>query len=464
MVALPCGDVTPGGNGMSPANAGTESAIINRTDRNSFMAKIPLTELSGQSIATLVANAWQQSDGMDFIGARDTLGAAGYWPPKTDESDPELLLLQGTLLIHFSEIEKAKDVLSKSVRFFAGNPRAARARVMLAWAYLMGGEKQEARALLDEITTTEYQCCYLMALAYVQSTPERSLRLYEQAEPLLATEPVAVQAKFHGSRGMVLRKLANEKDRLRKKDPSIIAELRRRSELEYIATLSLAEDVNAHEVVIAASNNLAGLYSDTKQTEEALNLVDRVVSHFKRSRRSDCLGKSLDQKAGILLGQKQLSEAIKVARLAVGELEQTDRHGWLAEALITLGTALARKGDTEACAQLERATAICDHSGDKEQSDRARVTIIRELPVSCEQAFVLFSLIEDRIQAIDALMYRLEAESIRISLEAASGSKLKAAKGLGITRQALEKKIENNFPQFSKPKRKRRRVLFSPRN
>lgn len=434
------------------------------------MLRTSVENANQSSIATLVASAaFELFEAMDYSGAHGALEAAGYWPPTTDCDIPEILEAQGVVLCFgFNAHEQAKDILSKSVRLFADSPRAGRARVFLALSYWAGGEVQEARATLSAAQTTEYRYCLLVASGMIESDPDKALKFYSQAEPLAANQPVRQQAKFHNLRGMALRALAGNKSRnTRAKDLKAINALRERSELEYITGLSLAAEYP--EIEVSVMNNLAGLYTASGKYEDAHSIVDQVIVRLADAKHQSFLGKAIDQRAALFLAQGKLKDAIQAARRAVTILEPTNRQSWLAEALLRLGTALARDREyTEARSQMERAVSLCEHVGDRSQAGEVRAAMIQELPLDCQDAFLMYSSVDEaaQVKAIQALLYRIEAELIRLALEKTGGSKAQAAKIMGISRQALEKKLESSFPQFlTKPKRARRkRVLFSPLN
>lgn len=407
-------------------------------------------------------------EAMDYLGAKSTLEDAGYWPP-SDCDIPEILEAQGGVLCFCTNAhEQAKDTLSKSVRLFADNPRAARAKVILALAYWAGGEIQEARATLAAIETIEYRYCVLVASGMIEADPEKSLNFYARAESLVDRQSTALQAKFHNLRGMALRTLADGKSRnTRKKDTKAISLLRERSEMEYVTAIALADDYP--EIHVSVMNNLAGLYTANKQFSQAHAIVDQVITRLADAKHQSHLGKAMDQRAALFLAQNKMKDAVQAARRSVAILEPTNRQSWLAEALLTLGTVLAQCREyTEARSQMERAVTICESVGDRAQAGAARAAMIRELPLDCKDAFLIYSCVDeaDQVKTIQALLYRIEAELIRIALEKGRGSKAQAAKEMGISRQALEKKMDHSFPQFlTKPKRSRRKtVLFAPAN
>jgi tetratricopeptide (TPR) repeat protein len=167
----------------------------------------------------------------------------------------------------------------------------------------------------------------------------------------------------------------------------------------------------------------------------------------------------LDLKALIYLAEKRYEQAEQCAQKSTTLLANTERRGWLGECLITLGTVLGRMGKSDkARVELDRAIAISEEIGDTKQADKARITIIQELPVELPEAFDLFLKSQDSfLPASKALIHRIEAESIRDALKRNNNSVYEAAREFDITRQGLAKRIETMFPHLTrKPKRTRR--------
>jgi tetratricopeptide (TPR) repeat protein len=87
-----------------------------------------------------------------------------------------------------------------------------------------------------------------------------------------------------------------------------------------------------------------------------------------------------DSRAQCLLAEGRYAEAERVSRRAAAALERGDEQSCLAEALITLGTALARlRRPDESREALERAKRVGELAGDIEAAGRACLSLIEEL-------------------------------------------------------------------------------------
>lgn len=407
-------------------------------------------------LATSVANTvLHLAEIGDFQAAALELGQ--YWPPSGEDSHVLLLIAQGAVASGLGNLPLAADLFSRAHRLAGDDPLAGKAAIGSAVVAWKRGEIKEARVWMDMVPSdSPFSFCGLTQKATIEKhDPKRALEILAQAEALAEENSDALRGRFHNLRGIILRSLA---DSIKKKSKRQEAEnYRVRAALEYEAALYFFDQCNSHNQRKIVFINLIGLYLSGSKYQEAHRVADRVIRQFQRD--PPHLGMSLDQKANILIAERRYPQAIEVAQKAVSALSKTDRSNWLAEALITLGIALARAGKhDEARSQLNRAAELCEHTGDPAQADTARIAIIQELPITCAEAFQLFLKSQGSfLPASKALIHRIEAEGIRDSLERHHGSLQEAAQEFDITRQGLAKRIETLFPHLcTKPKRVRR--------
>lgn len=199
-----------------------------------------------------------------------------------------------------------------------------------------------------------------------------------------------------------------------------------------------------------------------------------------------------ESRAQALIAEGKLSEAEPIARHAVQVLDKTDHQGFLADALITHGTALARLGKSEqAQFTLQRAFNTAHEIGALNKAGMAALTLIEEIeelaPDVLEVAYdrasewlatsqsqeVLQRVIavskkirvgpsgeEDSENTTDALLnikcdlntekLKHERELIRQALAKVDGRLTRAASLLGMSYQSLAYIIEKRHPDLLK--------------
>jgi tetratricopeptide (TPR) repeat protein len=227
----------------------------------------------------------------------------------------------------------AKDYLSQAIRKGAGDG----AKLQLACAYYHAGEVKEAGAILDELPDS-FDVLLLRAILASDLDPRAALDLLDKASAFAA--PPGKQARLHNQRAIALRRIGETDRAIR----------------EYDAAIHCFEEAMSDQLP-AAINNLARVYLDCGDYEGAHAQIDRAISLLARD--SDLLAKSYDEKARIYLAQTDLESANRYARMAIREIERTERKGWLAECLVTHARILLLRGEiTKALIQADRAEEI----------------------------------------------------------------------------------------------------------
>lgn len=262
-----------------------------------------------------------------------------------------------------------------------------------------GPVKQMAASLL-EATARFYQGHY-----------GESLKALDAASGLVDRVAPIQKAKFFAQRAATLRKRNDKKKS--DKDAALI---------DYEAARFWAEDAN-HELTLASiKNNLAKMYSEAGRFDEAIAESDGAIETAERLDDNVCLGIFCDQRAQVLIDQRQYSEALnfseKAMRLLAGhpsESEARETHG---KALIGLGSCYLETSDP-----LESL-----------RSRRAAVRIIESSP---------------------------DDKAISLALERTGGRVRQAAKLLGMQHSALIKIVQQKGLART-PKRQRGKTLFPP--
>lgn len=311
----------------------------------------------------------------DFYAAVEALGdrwrGPGQMPPRlseTDEAYAGVLLACGVLTIEFSAMgllgkqEAGKNLLTRSARLFGDKPEAQIAKAWIGIAYLRCGEFREALDYADALLTenpdldvvlraTRTKAIALTGLGRLHD----ALEVINSARPLLDAAGPLIRGKFYLQIGVINRGLGRT-------DKALEA---------YDAASAYFEEAGSARYEGAVLNNLARIYSESGDYTRAHNSAERAITLFQRVRDKGHEGKAWDEQAQIFLKQNKPGAALRPAKKAVEILSQGDPKSWLAEALITHGTALMLNGIEEAKAQLNKAVSISEQIGSPQQAAQA---------------------------------------------------------------------------------------------
>jgi tetratricopeptide (TPR) repeat protein len=379
---------------------------------------------------------------------------ADYWTrigerPKLKGLEPstaaELLLRAGVLtgwLSSRSQIadaqEIAKNLISESLTIFQSlsyRKKIAEAQTELALCYWRSGELNEARDLINDAlsrlqTPNEVKAKAVLRLAIVEceaASYTKALRvLTKNALMFEKINNDTLKGSYHLELGTVLRHLFESKPHGDYLDRTLI---------EYAAAGYHYERAKHKPYLAFVENQLGLVYFTINRCEEAHQHLDRARRIFMRMRDAGTAAHIDETRACVFLKQGRIIEAEEAARAAVRIQERTGRHGWLAEALITHGKALARlKRYSSALFAFRRAFDLSEKNGCSNQSAEAAIATLRELGEN-------LAVIEGG-QLLPGRGLRdekrsLEHEGIKAALEQAKGSVTLAARSLGISFQAL---------------------------
>ena len=313
-----------------------------------------------------------------------------------DESaKAEILLRAGALIGWLGSLkqfedaqEKAKDLIGGSISIFGalGNiQRVAEAQTDLAYCYWRQGRFDEGRILLqdalsrlpdDERDVRSVVCLRMALLERCAGRYNDSIRILTEALPLLGDRGTShgLQGKFHNTLALTLKNLGIAERREDYIDQALI---------EFTAASFHFEEAGHHRYWARVENNLGFLFSRIGRFDETHTHLDRARRLFSKLNDRGSVAQVDDTRARALLAEGRVSEAVAVARSAVTTLELSDELSLLAEALNTLGIALARIGDYEKSrSTLEKAFETAMHAGDTESAGVAALTTLEEL---CEQ-------------------------------------------------------------------------------
>lgn len=280
--------------------------------------------------------------------------------------------------------ETAKNLISESITIFEALrdiEKIAEAQMELGYCYWREGAFNEARDLLHEAlrrladSHSEVKAITLLRLAIVEKTANRyndALRIHTEAAPLFdASSNSTLKGRFHNSFANVLKNLGAAENRTDYIDRALI---------EYAAACYHFEQAGHTRYQTCVENNLGMLFCTAGKFVEAHEHLDRAQALFTQLKDKVHIAQVDETRARVLLAEKRITEAEKLARCAVHTLETGGEQSLYAEALITHGIALARLGRyQQARLTLQNAVVVAQNAGDSEGAGQAALTIIEEL-------------------------------------------------------------------------------------
>jgi tetratricopeptide (TPR) repeat protein len=347
--------------------------------------------------------------------------------------------------------ENAKDLISESYAIFESRKakkKIAEAQTELALCYWRTGEINEARDYLKEALAllridSDLKAKAIIRLAIVEfraAQHEKALRILTKHAPLFdRIRNHTLKGSYHDTLGNALEDLSVLKKRRDYVDRALI---------EYAASSYHFEQAEHKCYLASVENNLGMLYFRINQCDEALEHLDRARRIFIDLKDFGSAAQVDETRAGVFLQQGRVTDAERVARLAVQNQEKTGRHALLAEALITHGRALARlENYGAALIAFRRSMDLSELAGNVRQSaDAARAAFqeIRERLIVSEASHTVsgHGWQHDR--------HTIERDLIKLALEQAKGSVTHAARNLGISYPALNYMLNTRYTDLLK--------------
>lgn len=374
-----------------------------------------------------------------------------------------------------SSQEVAKNLISHSIAIFEsqGDIKAvAEAQTEIAVCYGREGALDDARVWLSKALSLledddgDLKGLALLRSAIVETFADRlieGLTFLTKAAPLLeASTNHTLKGRFHNQLATVLKNVGAAESRTDYIDRALIG---------FAAASYHFEQAGHDRYQACVENNLAMLFFQVNRFAEAHEHLDRAQALFTTLRDVVHLAQVAETRARVLLAEGDLVQAERFARTAVQLVENRDERSWLAEALITQGTALARlRHEDQARAILERAIHVAEQAGDFEKAGLAALTLVEEIPdrlsedecyshlqyadallentqnvallrrqKNCFRRFVPRILWPDWPTSLRSSVLKHEARQIRRALEDSSGVMIQAAHLLELTHQGLQR-------------------------
>ena len=417
--------------------------------------------LSVNSRAELCCEAARKFENKgEYEAARKVLG--GYWRrigehPKLTGLEPlasaEVLLRAGVLtgiIGSKNQItdaqEKAKDLLSESHAIFESLrnvKKVAETQTELALCYWRTGEVSEARDVLKEALSrltidSELKAKAVIRLAIVErgsAHHDKALRILTSHASLFdKIHNHTLKGSYHDTLANALEDLSVLKKRQDYVDRALI---------EYAASSYHFEKAGHRSYLASVENNLGVLFFKIHRCAEAHEHLDRARRIFASLKDIGSVAQVDETRACVFLQQGRLSDAERVARLAVQNQEKSGRQALLADSLITHGKALARLGSYGAALMAFRRAIDLSARG-------------KTLTRAEDAAFAAFQEIGERLVVAEdgqQLSGRgwshdkraIEHDLIKVALEQTNGSVTHAARNLGISYQSLNYMLRTRY-------------------
>jgi len=431
-----------------------------------------------------------------YEAAREALGelwlGIGQRPTVTNlppAVEAEVLLQCGTLTGWLGSArnvsgaqEQAKDMLSEAERKFRSQgmlSKASEAQYELGMCYWRLGAYDESRLVMREAlklltdADLELRAKLLIRRTLVEIWEHKyydALNILREAEPVFESANDALKGRWHGQKGLVLRRLAAAEGQPDYYDRAII---------EYTAAAYHCEQARHERYCGTAFNNLAFLLYKLGRYREAHEHLDRAQLIFTKLKDTGNLAQVDETRARVLVAERKYRDAERIVCGVIKTFEQGGESALLADALALQGLVWARLRGHEASLKILReAIKVAEESGALTQAGHAALTLIEEhgagwlLPredlravfvravellrgsqdaedkerlLACAQIVIkrLSGMqIHDRNFTFYGAVEELEARLIEEALELEGGSITRAAERLGLKRQTLSNMLK----------------------
>ena len=456
-----------------------------------------------------------------YEAAREALGE--LWPgvglrPQVGNLPPaveaEVLLQCGTLTGWLGSArnvpgaqEQAKDMLSEAERTFRAQGmflKVSEAQYELGICYWRLGAFDESRLVMREAlkpladADVELKAKILIRRTLVEVSENKyydALNILKEAEPVFESANDALKGRWHGQKGLALRRLAGAEGQADYYDRAII---------EYTAAIYHYERAKHERYCALNLNNLAFLLYKLGRYPDAHEHLDRAQLIFTKLKDPGNLAQVDETRARVLVAEKRYHDADRVMAGVIKSLEQGGESALLADALSIQGVIWARLGVHEASLNILReAIRVAQESGALTQAGHAALTLIEEhgsgwrLPQSdlatifgragnflkgsqdvedkerllaCAQVVIrrLSGVqLHDKNFSFYGAVHELEEKLIEQALELEGGSITRAAERLGLKRQALAQMLQTRhkklFGKRTPPIPRRRSIIKIPK-
>jgi tetratricopeptide (TPR) repeat protein len=277
----------------------------------------------------------------------------------------------------------ARDLITESIRLYEslGDLRkVAEARTEIAYCYWRAGALDEARIMFSEALqklTTEgnTRANALLGLSVVEWSASRydeSLKVLTDNAPLFKKiTSHTLRGFYHNQLALILRNLATPETR----NDYFQRAVREYEEADQQFKLARNTVFRAH--VKNNSGFLLYKLSRFRKAHEYLDHARRLTISVRDKVRTAQVDET---RAQVFIAERKYAKAEVAAQNAVRSFEKAGRQCFLAEALVTHGIALARRGKTvQAQFTLQKAIEVAHQAGALNRAGIAALTLIEEI-------------------------------------------------------------------------------------
>lgn len=278
--------------------------------------------------------------------------------------------------------EKAKDLIFEALRTFKSQgqqPKVSEAQYELGMCYFRIGAYDEARVILDEALNglgekdADLRAKILIRHTIVEVWTGRyhdAWHILEKAREFFEASSDALRGRWHGQRGLVLRRLATAEQRADYADRAI---------MEFTAAIYHYEQAGHERYCANNLNNLAMLLYQLRRYEEAHENLDRARRIFERFNDTGNLAQVDETRARVLVAEHRFREANRIMSSVIQTFEQGAEYAMLADALTIQGVVWSKLGIYESSIHiLRRAISVAQDSGSFTNAGLAALTLIEE--------------------------------------------------------------------------------------
>ncbi|MGB8509752.1 MAG: tetratricopeptide repeat protein [Pyrinomonadaceae bacterium] len=317
-----------------------------------------------------------------------------------------------------------------------------------------------------------------------------ALNILKEAESVFESAGDALKGRWHGQKGLILRRLATAEGRADYADRAIV---------EFTAAIYHYEQARHERYCALNLNNLAMLLYKLGRYDEAHEHLDRAQLIFTKLKDHGNLAQVDETRVRVLSAERKYKEAERIIIDVIKTFEKGGEVALLADALTLQGVLWARVGVVESSITiLYRAMRIAQDSGALVSAGLAALTMIEEhgarrLPESelvkvyhradnllqgtqdaediarlraCARVVIkrLSGMrLHDKHFSFYGAVHDLEARLIEQALDETEGSVVRAARLLGLKHQTLTSMLEMRHQQLltkRTPREKRLRSII----
>jgi tetratricopeptide (TPR) repeat protein len=488
-------------------------------ERLKELDNLPRTE--NERVLLCCADASDLVQKGQYEAAREALGE--LWPgvcvrPEVNNLPPvtaaEVLLQCGTLSGWLGSArnvsgaqEQAKDLLSEALRKFDSQGKAskvAEVQYELGMCYWRLGQYDEARVVLEEAFgalgghESELKAKILIRRTLVEIWTCRyheAWNILDRAAAFFDSCGDALKGRWHGQRGLVLRRLATAEGRGDYADRAII---------EFTAAIFHYEQAGHERYCATNLNNLAMLLYKLGRYAEAHEHLNRAQLIFTKLKDPGNLAQVDETRARALVAEKKYHEAGRVIENVIRTFERAGESALLADALTIQGVVWARLGGFDNSVNtLRQAMKVAEDCGALTQAGLAALTLIEEHGATWrlaeselakifrrasgllkgtqdaedkERLLACSLIVVKRLSGMElrdknfsfyGAVHELEAKLIEQALESEKGSVSRAAKRLGLKHQSLSHMLHSRHKKLmskrTPPEKRLRSIIKVPK-